>query len=48
MAGMVLIACGLLGSVAPSDAGYLAPGLESTGGMRHLCLLYHGQAQRGP
>ncbi len=46
----LLLAMGaLLAAAEPAaPAGYLPPGLESTGGMRHLCLLYHGQTQRGP
>jgi hypothetical protein len=48
MTGLLLIAGVMLGAMDAPASGYLAPGLESTGGMRHLCLLYHGQARRGP
>jgi hypothetical protein len=48
MTGLLILAGALLGAAQyPTPAGYLAPGLETTGGMRHLCLLYHGQARRG-
>lgn len=32
---------------APATAaGYLPPGAPETGGVRHLCLIHHGQARR--
>ncbi len=48
MTGLLLVAGALFSAIDAPASGYLAPGLESTGGMRHLCLLYHGQARRGP
>jgi hypothetical protein len=41
-------ALGLLGGLAQAGSapGYLRPGTARVGGVRHLCLIYHGQQSR--
>ena len=44
---LLLASTTLLGQEAPKPS-YLAPGTPEVGGVRHLCLIYHGMQSRVP